>query len=210
MISLVKMPRITLPIVLDRLEQVAVLLLYHSLFTRLSPGSLSEVGLTKALYLISEFAVVVFILIRRPTKDIALRPLPWIVAAAGTFAPMFVAPGGDPIAAKAGVLMILIGTSIHIGAKISLNRSFGLVAANRGVQTHGLYRLVRHPMYFGYIMTHVGFLLANPSFRNFSVIAGCWSVLILRVLFEEEILCKDSQYKEFSKRVRWRLFPGIF
>ena len=48
----------------------------------------------------------------------------------------------------------------------TLGRSFGIVAANRGVKTRGPYRLVRHPAYFGYLMSYLGYVAENPSFRE--------------------------------------------
>jgi protein-S-isoprenylcysteine O-methyltransferase Ste14 len=35
--------------------------------------------------------------------------------------------------------------------------------ANRGVVSTGLYRLVRHPIYMGYLITHAAFVAANPT-----------------------------------------------
>ena len=55
------------------------------------------------------------------------------------------------------------GFVLQLSAKLTLRRSFGVVAANRGVKASGPYRLVRHPMYAGYALTHVGFLLAGPN-----------------------------------------------
>ena len=46
--------------------------------------------------------------------------------------------------------------------KITLGRSFGVVPANRGVVVGGPYNFVRHPIYTGYLITHVAFLVANP------------------------------------------------
>ena len=58
------------------------------------------------------------------------------------------------------------GLIVVIGGKVSLGRSFGLMPANRGVVSTGLYRLVRHPIYMGYLITHVGFVAANPTIWN--------------------------------------------
>jgi protein-S-isoprenylcysteine O-methyltransferase Ste14 len=47
--------------------------------------------------------------------------------------------------------------------------------ANRGVVSSGLYRLVRHPIYMGYLITHAGFLLANPTVWNIGMLlAPTW------------------------------------
>ena len=35
--------------------------------------------------------------------------------------------------------------------------------ANRGVVSTGLYRLVRHPIYLGYLITHAGFRRREPD-----------------------------------------------
>ena len=55
---------------------------------------------------------------------------------------------------------------IVIAGKLSLGRSFGLIPANRGVVSTGVYRFVRHPIYLGYLITHVGFVVANPTMWN--------------------------------------------
>jgi protein-S-isoprenylcysteine O-methyltransferase Ste14 len=49
-----------------------------------------------------------------------------------------------------------------------LGRSFGLLPAQRGLVVVGPYRFVRHPIYFGYLIGHIGFLLVNFSWRNAS------------------------------------------
>ena len=57
----------------------------------------------------------------------------------------------------------IIGLAIVVAGKVALGRSFGLLPANRGVVFSGLYRVVRHPIYLGYVLTHGAFLAANPS-----------------------------------------------
>src|SRR5260370_25569425 len=51
-------------------------------------------------------------------------------------------------------------------AVISLGRSFGIVAANRGIRTGGPYRFVRPPLYSAYILTQIGYMPENPSLRH--------------------------------------------
>ena len=62
--------------------------------------------------------------------------------------------------------------SIIIAGKLTLGRSFGLMPANRGVVSSGIYRFVRHPIYAGYLITHVAFLAAHPTPLE---PAACWS-----------------------------------
>jgi protein-S-isoprenylcysteine O-methyltransferase Ste14 len=102
------------------------------------------------------------------------------------------------------------GIVLQISAKLALGRSFGIVAANRGVKVMGPYRFLRHPMYAGYTMTHVGFLLAMPSLLNAVLYATALVMQIERILREERVLTQDAGYRAFAARVNYRLIPGIF
>jgi protein-S-isoprenylcysteine O-methyltransferase Ste14 len=109
-----------------------------------------------------------------------------------------------------GVALQLAGTAFEIYAKIVLGRSFGIVAADRGIIVGGPYRIVRHPIYLGYFVTHVGFLLANWSPRNLALYIATCFFQISRILSEERILSEDAAYREYRGRVRFRLIPGVF
>ena len=61
-----------------------------------------------------------------------------------------------------GSVLVLVGVVLATGAVLSLGRSLGIEAANRGVQTHGLYRFVRHPIYAAYLPLMGGYLRAIP------------------------------------------------
>ena len=195
---------------LDRIEQAVVIVLFCFLAARLWPEDVSAVSFARVLLLISEGAVVVFLVIRRPTERISLRPGDWFLATAGTFLPLMVVSGDFRPLPEFGAMLLLAGTLIHIGAKFSLNRSFGLVAANRGVKSEGLYRIVRHPMYAGYMLAHVGFFLTQGSLLNLGLYAAIWTLLVLRIRAEERVLFEDAAYQEFAAGVRYRLLPGVF
>ncbi len=202
--------KLRLPVILDRIEQVIVALLFGWLTYRIWPEDLSGLGFFPILLLVSEGLVVLFILLRRPTEQISLRVRDWLIAAAGTFCALMVGPGGEPILAELGISLLVTGTFIHIAAKLSLRRSFGLVAANRGVHVSGMYALVRHPMYAGYMITHVGYLLLAPSLWNLAIYAAAWSLLIARIFAEERVLERDEAYRALRQRVRYRLIPGVY
>ena len=70
--------------------------------------------------------------------------------------------------------------------------------ANRGVVSTGLYRFVRHPIYMGYLITHVGFVAANPPTWNLVVLVAADLALMLRAVCEEGTLPQDDAYRAYS------------
>lgn len=196
---------------LDRLEQLAVLVLYAWFVTRLWPDSIANGGyLAVLLLLLSEGLVCLLLVIRRPTPNISVKLEDWFVAAAGTFLPLLVSRGGEPVLGALGPLLLLAGLVTHVSAKLALMRSFGLVAANRGIKIRGPYSYVRHPMYAGYMLTHIGFLIASPSLWNAAVYAALWTLLVARMVAEERILNEDPAYRDYARLVRHRVVPGLF
>ena len=196
---------------LDLFEQVSVLILYGCLVSRLLPDAIATGGLLAVVLLLLSEGVVCFLLVfRRPTSDISQKPEDWLVAAAGSFLPLMVVKGGDMVFGHVGPFLMLAGMIVHIGAKLSLLRSFGVVAANRGVKIGGLYSYVRHPMYAGYILTHIGFLLFSPSLWNAAIYGAVWTFLVARIVAEERILNADADYRKYARRVRHRIVPGIY
>jgi protein-S-isoprenylcysteine O-methyltransferase Ste14 len=107
-------------------------------------------------------------------------------------------------------LISAIGLLIVVTAKIALGRSFGLVPANRGVVVRGPYGFVRHPIYLGYLISHVAFFLAQPTVWNSAVILVADGTLIARALMEERVLSRDTAYASYCRRVSWHLLPGVF
>jgi len=120
------------------------------------------------------------------------------------------APGMQLVPEFVGVALQIAGLVWQIYAKLSLRLSFGLLPANRGIVTSGAYRFTRHPMYLGYFLAHLGFLLANFGLQNLLVFAGLYSLQAVRVIREERLLSEDPAYRTYRIRVRYRILPGIF
>lgn len=177
---------------------------------RIWPDDLSANNLAPALLLLSEGVIVVFLIVRRTSNNISLRPREWLAAIVGTTAPLLVSKTEEPAFLGLGVFLLLSGMATQVSAKLSLRRSFGLVPANRGIKTGGAYRFARHPMYLGYMISHVGFLLLAPTFWNAAVYAICWACLLFRIEFEERLLSEDPFYQAFKRKVRFRLLPGVY
>jgi protein-S-isoprenylcysteine O-methyltransferase Ste14 len=104
----------------------------------------------------------------------------------------------------------IVGISLQLMAKITLGKSFGLLPANRGVVTRGPYNLVRHPMYLGYFINHMGFLACTFSSYNLLLYIGLYTMVFFRLVEEERLLLYDPSYQAYIARVRWRFLPGIF
>lgn len=194
--------------VLDRLEQVVIVVMFCLLTYRVI-GSVNPLAV---LLLISESVVVVFTLFRRSTSAISVRLGDWLLATTATAAPMLVSPIPHSPAALVipGVLLIVLGNCFQVSSKLILRRSFGIAPANRGVKVSGPYRVVRHPMYAGYMVANIGLLLLMPSVLNLMVYAIGWSAQVLRILAEERLLSQDEAYRALQAKTRYRLIPGVF
>jgi len=193
---------------LDLAERGFVLVLMALFLIRLAP--MIESGACNVLIGISEGLSAILILTRRAGAVVA-TPFAWAISIAGTCAPLLVAPGGESLlTGTAPLVLMATGLAVSISAKLFLRRSFGILPANRGVQLGGPYRLVRHPMYLGYALTHVGFLVSSFELRNLLAYAVCWTAMVLRVRAEEAILSLDPAYRSYQAKVRYRLIPGIW
>jgi protein-S-isoprenylcysteine O-methyltransferase Ste14 len=195
--------------VFDLVERGFLLFLGLTAIVRLAPAIRQDPQVL--LLLISEGLAVAFILLRRRAVSTDHSPYAAGVAFLGTAAPLMVKASGHPlILAAAGFWITAVGLMLTISAKVVLNRSFGLAAANRGVKRAGPYRFLRHPMYVGYAITQATFLALNPCLWNLAVYALSWSVQILRIRAEEKLLLQDPAYRAYADEVRYRLIPGVY
>lgn len=79
------------------------------------------------------------------------------------------------------------------------------------VVTSGPYALVRHPMYLGSIIMYLFSPLALGS--AWAVLPALFliPVLVIRINGEEKLLTSDLPgYAEYTQKVRYRLFPGVW
>ena len=205
-------PRSLRDVLLDWAERAVVLTFYGWLVVRILTVYTTKGSAGDLILLPSEGLVVLLILIRRTTTDVSKRPADWMLAFSATTAPLLVHPSmkWTLLPPAVGVSIMLVGMLIQVHAKIVLGRSMGLVAANRGLKLEGPYRCIRHPMYAGYLLTHLGFLMMNPSGWNLAVYALCYALQIPRLLAEERLLCRDPRYAKHIAKVRYRLLPGVF
>ena len=161
------------------------------------------------LFLVSELVGVALLLFQR-RGETTTEFYPILVAFVGTGVALLVAPTGQRlISDQTSLALILTGSAIALAAKLFLGRSFGVVQANRGVKAAGVYRFVRHPMYAGYMINQLGFLLVFFSLHKALIYAIAWTTLWLRTVEEEKFLRRDPEYQLYAMKVRYRLIPGL-
>lgn len=165
--------------------------------------------LSLLLLVVFETTMVGMVFVRRDSTEVDFTATAVVAGLVGSFAALGFRPTGgeDQILGQATQL---VGIALQLGASISLGRSFGLVPANRGIKTGGLYRLVRHPFYFSYLITQAGYILNNPSTRNILVLAVGIGFQVVRIRYEERLLLGDAAYAAYTRSVRWHLVPGLW
>jgi protein-S-isoprenylcysteine O-methyltransferase Ste14 len=187
-----------------------------SLFTlmavRLGIDYVETGRLTGLLLLASEALVVVLTVFRRAPAVVDRSMHARALTGMSLLGPLLMIPSSlAPLAPESvTVALSAAGLSVVIAGKVSLGRSFGLMPANRGIVCTGLYRLVRHPIYMGYLITHLAFLAANPSAWNIAALVIADLALMARAVCEEATLARAAEYREYQTRVRWRVVPGVF
>jgi protein-S-isoprenylcysteine O-methyltransferase Ste14 len=167
---------------------------------------------TGLLLLAGESLVVVMTVIRRKARLVDRSFGATVVTMVALVGPPLLRAGGaTPLLPDAVTSMIgALGLSLVVIGKMALGRSFGLVPANRGVVVRGPYNFVRHPIYAGYLISHLAFLVAAPSPWNVAIILVADTALIVRALMEERVLINDAEYQGYCRRVGWHLVPGVF
>lgn len=168
---------------------------------------------TSAVFVAVAMVQLVAFLTRRRSQASSTRWEDWLVAAFGCWIlPLAIYPNESApgILAGVGIGIQVVGAVGAVGAYVSLGRSLGIVAADRGLQRGGLYRVVRHPIYATQVVILVGVVLANPSPLNAALALGAVGFQLLRIRSEERFLRAHTSYDGYAAAVRWRLVPGLY
>ncbi len=171
---------------------------------------LEQPRLSLVLIVGMETLLVVFIIVRKDPDKTWHSWQTWLTSTGGTLFPLLLRPTAVPDDLLLGQILQIFGVMLQIWALISLNKSFGILPAYRGVKSDGLYRFVRHPLYAAYEIALAGYLINNLSIYNAVVIVVGTAFQVMRIQNEERLLLEYPDYIVFADKTKWRLSPFIW
>ncbi len=173
---------------------------------------LSTHSLVGAGFFAAQLWVVAAYLVRRSATVVSQRSGDWLLAFGGTFGGVLLRPtGAHPHwGVVAGLDLQVVGLAICVLSFLSLGRSFGFAAADRGLKRRGSYAIVRHPIYASYVLLQLGYVMQSLSLRNVLVMVFVCSCDVGRALAEERLLATSTTYDEYRAEVRWRFLPRVW
>jgi protein-S-isoprenylcysteine O-methyltransferase Ste14 len=106
--------------------------------------------------------------------------------------------------------LLLGGLAFSIVSALALGTCFGVLPDVRGLVTRGPYRIVRHPLYLGELISALG-LVIGASRPAPALVAWllCIGVQVVRTRYEEDGLRAEfPEYEEYAAHTS-RLIPGV-
>ena len=169
-------------------------------------------GLANDIWLVGAVLMGVLSLVRVPARSSMINVRSIMATAAMMTIPALMRPaaGSSGLLQDLAIVIELIGIAFTQVSRLYLGRRFGLLPANRGIVSKGPFRLVRHPIYSGWLVLTIGFLMAYPTPRNVGILILSVPFLVWRMELEEEHLNEDAEYREYAAKTRYRLIPGIY
>jgi len=133
--------------------------------------------------------------IRRSPRRLAPLGPAWGWAIVGTSLPF----GLSAPARMTGPAWILAvsGVALALWGLVSLGRSFGVVAADRGRRIGGAYRFLAHPIYLGEVGMFTGVAIASPIPRNLAILTALACVQWMRAR-------EEAGFHGNPVRFRWK------
>jgi protein-S-isoprenylcysteine O-methyltransferase Ste14 len=199
-------------------------------YYQFADGSRIDLPWTRVLVDLNILLIGLAFVCRRPAKTRATRAADVILGLLGGWWPMlpFIAAGViawfDPFAAAewklfvqsprigfvalvTGASLIIVGNLIDVSGYSTLFRSFSVVPEARELKTTGLYRFVRHPVYFGQLISQAGvwFCFAPAHWFWWSFYAVFVALQLWRSKREDAVLLAafGEPCREWQQRTFW-------
>lgn len=175
-----------------------------------SAVAMLQMTLTSTFYLL----LVVLLILRRPAKLTTRSWVATIAAYVGSFLPFAMVLNGGPTISSptltlVSIAFMVLGLGFSLYALSWLGRSFGAVPAARRLVRTGPYRVVRHPLYAGEMVTFIGVVIGELTAFSVMVLFAMVAVQFYRALQEEKVLTEAfPDYEDYSQDTR-RFIPGL-
>jgi len=115
----------------------------------------------------------------------------------------------------AGVILICFGLFIRWISILKLKKSFTVdvsISEDQKIIQSGLYKYIRHPAYFGSLLSFLGLAIVfNNWFTFFIIFIPILISFLNRIKVEERVLSQafGHQYTDYIER-SWKLIPKVF
>ncbi len=167
------------------------------------------------LLLVCFYALLVFLyFIRSEARSTAKSFITKSIAVIATFLPfaipMLSRPSDNPSVMFSASLVTICGIAIALYSLSTLGGNFSIIPQARRLVQTGPYKLVRHPVYLGELISIFGIVLARPSTIALATYCLLAALLIYRAFQEERLLA--GIFPEYTTYTlgRARFIPGIF
>jgi methanethiol S-methyltransferase len=110
----------------------------------------------------------------------------------------------------AGVVVIVQSVRAIDPLELAGIRPSARVPGGGGLQVTGMYGIVRHPLYFGWVLAAFGAAHMTGDRLTFATLTTLY--LALAVPWEERSLVQSfgESYRRYQQQVRWRMIPFIY
>ena len=174
-----------------------------------------DVRWVHAILMCTFYGLIIWCYLRRgPAIATSGLSLASVVAVIATFAPfpfplLHHKPPGLAVQVLADLLLVA-GTAWAVWALRSLGRNVSIIAQAREVAERGPYRLVRHPLYLGEMVSLLGLAVAAGTVAAFAAWAAFVAMQVYRARTEEQVLLAALPgYQAYRDRTA-ALVPGVF
>jgi protein-S-isoprenylcysteine O-methyltransferase Ste14 len=162
----------------------------------------------------------VLYIIRPPAARAEHNPLAVVAAFYGSFVLLGLRPIGvllavGPTGPASGLqltisnLVMAVGVGFSVWALMYLRLNFSIIPESRELTLNGPYRIVRHPVYLGEVVSGVGLALALPSRFSVALLLTFVAAQLIRIHFEERLLAAEHpEYAAYAARTK-RLIPWL-
>ncbi len=154
-------------------------------------------------------------------KDLRYFLLPWFLTITlGTVVTVLeVAGEGDPelklsLSTILGLLFIIFALPIVFTAAITLHKFYSstlIIRKDHKLIQHGIYKYVRHPIYFGTTLVFLGLPLCVGSLFGLATMALVIPLFLRRIRMEEKLLIEEfgEEYERYRETSR-KLIPFLY